>query len=52
MTLYCDVTNSVYPVTMTTVRQCSILEFGRGESNQAAAPGIARPLHATGAWPW
>jgi len=29
MTSYCDVTNSVYPVTMTTIRHCSILEFGR-----------------------
>jgi len=27
-----DVTNSVYPVTMTTIRHCSILEFGRGHT--------------------
>jgi len=47
MTSQCDVTNSVYPVTMTTIRHCSILEFGRGASNQAVAPGITRPLHAT-----
>jgi len=49
MTSYCDVTNSVYPVTMTTIglRHCSILEFGRGASNQAVALGITRPLHAT-----
>ena len=42
-----DVKNSVYPVTMTTIRHCSILEFSRGASNQAVAPGITRPLHAT-----
>jgi len=48
MKSYFDVTNSVYPVTMTTIRNCSILEFGRGASNQAVAPGITRPPHATG----
>jgi len=32
---------------MITKRHCSILEFGRGASNQAVAPGIATPLHAT-----
>ena len=42
-----DLTNSVCPVTMTTIRHCSILEFGRGACNQALAPGITRPLHAT-----
>jgi len=47
MTSYCDVKNSVYPITMTTTRHCSILEFGRGASNQAVAPDITRPLHAT-----
>jgi len=47
MTSYCYVKNSVYPVTMTTKRHCSILEFVRGASNQAVAPGITRPLHAT-----
>jgi len=48
MTSECDVTKSAYPVTMTTIRHCSIREFGRGRaSNQAVAPGIARPLHAT-----
>ena len=31
-TSYRDVTNSVYPVTMTTIRHCSILEFGRGNT--------------------
>ena len=38
MTSHCDVTNSVYPVTMTAIHHCSILEFGRGASNQAIAP--------------
>jgi len=47
MTSYCDVTNNVYPVTMTTISYCSILGFGSGASNQAVAPGISRPLHAT-----
>jgi len=32
---------------MITIRHCTILEFGRGASNQAVAPGITRPLHAT-----
>jgi len=30
ITSYYDVTNRVYPVTMTTIYHCSILEFGRG----------------------
>jgi len=47
MTSYCDVTNNVCPVTMTTIRHCSIPEFGRGASNQTVALGITRPLHAT-----
>jgi len=47
MMSYCDVAKRVYPVTMTTIRHCSILEFDRGASNQAVAPGITRPLHAT-----
>jgi len=47
MTSYSVVTNSVYPVTMTTIRHCSILEFVKGASTQAVAPGITRPLHAT-----
>jgi len=46
MTSYCDVTNSVYPVTMTTIHHCSTLEFGR-VSNQTVAPGITRPLNVT-----
>jgi len=47
MTSYGDVTNSVYPVTITTTLLCSKLDFGRGASNQAVVPGITRPLHAT-----
>jgi len=43
-----DVTNRVYPVTMTTIRHCSIPEFDRGAYNQAVAPGITRPLDVTG----
>jgi len=53
MTSYCDVTNKVYPVTITTTSHCSILdsrililEFGSGAFNEAVAPGITRPLHA------
>ena len=42
-TSYFDVTNSVYSVTKTTIGHCSILEFGRGASNQAVSPGITRP---------
>jgi len=48
MTSYYDVTNNVFPVTMTTIRHCSILEFGRGASNQAvarASPDLCMPLH-------
>jgi len=49
MTSFCNVTNIVYPVTMTTMglRHCSILQFGGGTSNQAAGPGINKPLHDT-----
>jgi len=48
MTSYRDVRNSEYLVTMTTMglRHCSILEFGKGASNQAVAQGITGPLHA------
>jgi len=35
-TSYCDVTNNVYPVTMTTIRHCLILKFGRGACNRPA----------------
>jgi len=48
MTSGCDVTNSVCPVAKTTIRHCSTLAFVRGAYNQAVAPGITRPLHATG----
>jgi len=47
MTSYCDITNSLYPVTMTTIRHCSILEFGEGHTIKAVAPGITKPLHVT-----
>ena len=47
MTSHYDVTNSLYPVIIWTIRHCSILEFDWGASNQAVAPGITRPLHAT-----
>jgi len=49
MTSYFNVTNSVYPITMTTIgpSHCLILEFGKGTSNQAVVPGITGPLHAT-----
>jgi len=48
MTSFCDVTNSVCPVTKTTIRHCSTLAFVRGAYDQAVAPGITRPPHATG----
>ena len=48
MTSYCDVTYSVYPVTMITIRPSSILEVGRGSINQAVVPGTTRPPHAIG----
>jgi len=35
------------PLTMTTVRHYSLLEFCRGAYNQAIAPGITSTLHAT-----
>jgi len=47
-TSYCDVTNSVYPVTMTTIRHCSIIEFGRGHTIKKspwASPDLCTPLH-------
>jgi len=46
-TSYCDVTNSLYAVKMTTIRHCSMLEFGKGAYNPKVVPGITRPLHAT-----
>ena len=38
MTSYCDVTSSVYPVTTTTIRQCSILQFCRGGIQWSSRP--------------
>jgi len=41
MMSYCDVTNSIYPVTMTIIRHCSILEFGRGHTiKQSLRPSL------------
>jgi len=48
MTSYCDVTNSVYPVTMTTIHHCSILEFGKRHTikqSSWASLGLCTPLH-------
>jgi len=42
----CDVTNSVYTVTVTTIPHCSIPELGRVASSQAVAPVTTRPLSA------
>jgi len=47
MMSYCDVTNNVYTVTMTTIGHCIILEFGKWAYNETVAQGITRPLHAT-----
>jgi len=47
MTSSCDVTNSVYPVTITIIRLCTTLELGRGAYNQEVSQGINRSLHAT-----
>jgi len=48
MTSCCDVTNnSLYPVTMTTIRHCSILGFGRGhpiKQSPRASPDLCTPL--------
>jgi len=47
MTSYCDVINIVYPVTMTSIRHCSILEFGRGHTikeSPQASPDLPTPL--------
>ena len=47
MTSYYDIENSVYTVTMTTIRLCSILKFSCRAYNQAVVPDITRLLHAT-----
>jgi len=48
MTSHRDGTNSVHPATMTTIRHCSILNFGTtGACNQAvppASPDLCAPL--------
>ena len=47
VTSYWNITNSVYPVKMSTIRHYSILELCMGTNNQVVAPGFTRPLHAT-----
>jgi len=49
MTSCRDITNSVYPVTMTTIRHsfAQYWNFLGGAYNQAVVLGITRPLHAT-----
>jgi len=50
MTSYCDVTTSVYPVTMTTKYHCSILEFGWDhiiKKSPRASPDLCTPLSDT-----
>ena len=50
ITSYCDVTNSVYPVTMTTIHHCSILEFGRRhkiKQSHWTSPYLCTPLGTT-----
>ena len=47
MTSYCGVTNSVYWVTMTTIRHCSILEFITGHTikeSPRASPDLCTSL--------
>jgi len=47
MTSDCDVTNNIYPVTMTTIRHCLILYFGRGNTikqSPRASPDLWTPL--------
>jgi len=41
MTSYCNITNCVYPVTITTIRHCSVLEFGNlvGGVQLSSRPG-------------
>jgi len=46
ITSYCDVTDRVYPGTMTTICYCSILEFGRGhpiKQSPRASPDLCTP---------
>jgi len=47
MASYSDATNNVYPVTMITIRHCSILGFGRGHPSKQsprASPDLCMPL--------
>jgi len=47
MTSYNAVTNSAYPVTLCTIRDWSILEFGRGHTTKQsprASSDLCRPL--------
>jgi len=44
MTSYYDVTNSAYPLAMTTPCHCSIPEFGRGHTIKKS-PGAPSDLH-------
>jgi len=49
MTSYYDATNSVYPVTMTTIHQCSMLGFGRGhpiKQSPQASPDLCTSLES------
>jgi len=49
MTSYCDVTNNIYAVTMTTVHHCSILDFDRGHTikqSNRASPDLCTSLYA------
>ena len=48
MTSYYDIENSVYTVTMTTIRHCSILEFGRAHTIKQ----LPRGHHQTSARRW
>jgi len=47
MTPDCDVTNTEYRVTVTSIRHCSILQFGGGHTikqSPRASPGLCMPL--------
>jgi len=47
MTPRCDVTNNVYPATMTIIRDCSVWEFFRGHTikqSPQASPDVCMPL--------
>jgi len=46
MPSYCDVTNSIYPVTMTAIHHCPKLEFGGGIQS-SSRPGHHQTSAAT-----